>query len=150
MRALQQAWQHNAGLKAERRGAPRCDAHLAARLHFSVSLREAEAGSSRHVASKLPASLSGFTRNISETGLSLVVTSSQFCDRRFDSVGKSLRIMLELPNGPVRIHATLVRCEPLKDQADQNRALGYLMSACITEMNDSEWVKLVQYVLTLR
>jgi len=112
-----------------------------------VSLREAEAGRD---SSKLPTSLAGFTRNISETGLSLVVTSSQFCERRFDSVGKSLRIMLELPNGRVRIHAMLVRCEPLKDQSDQTRTLGYLMSACITEMNDSEWVKLVQYVRTLR
>lgn len=100
--------------------------------------------------SKLPASLAGFTRNISETGLSLVVASSQFCVSRFDSVGKNLRIMLELPTGSVRIHATLVRCEPLHDEADQNRAIGYLMSACITEMNDDEWVRLVQYVRTLR
>jgi hypothetical protein len=147
LRALQQAWQHNPAWKDERRRAPRCDAHLAARLHFSLSLREAEAGKD---SSKLPASLAGFTRNISETGLSLVVTSSQFCERSFDSVSEGLRIMLELPTGKVHIHATLVRCEPLKDQANQNRALGYLMSACITEMNDSEWVRLVQYVRTLR
>lgn len=147
MRALQQASRLEPAGKAERRRAPRCDAHLAARLHFSLSLREAEAGKN---SSKLPASLAGFTRNISETGLSLVVASSQFCERRFDSVGKSLRIMLELPTGKVRINATLVRCEPLKDEADQNRAMGYLMSACITEMNDSEWVRLVQYVRTLR
>lgn len=100
--------------------------------------------------SKLPASLAGFTRNISETGLLLVVSSSQFCERRFDSVGKNLRIMLELPTGKVRIHATLVRCEPLYDEADQDRAIGYLMSARITKMNDGEWVRLVQYVRTLR
>jgi hypothetical protein len=149
LRPLQQAWRLEPTGKAERRLAPRCDAHLAARLHFSLSLREAEAGR-RSDASKLPGSLAGFTRNISETGLSLVVASSQFCESSFDSVGKSLRIMLELPAGKVRIHATLVRCEPLKDEADQNRAMGYLMSACITEMKDSEWVRLVQYVRTLR
>jgi hypothetical protein len=110
-------------------------------------LREAKAGKD---ASQLPASLAGFTRNISETGLSLVVASSQFCERNFDTVGRGLRIMLELPTGKVRIHAKLLRCEPLKDEADQDRAMGYLMSACITEMNDSEWVRLVQYVRTLR
>ena len=147
MRASQQPWRLEPAGKVERRGAPRCDAHLAARLHFHLSLREAEAG--KH-ASKLPASLAGFTRNISETGLSLVVASSQFCEPTFDSVGKNLRIMLELPTGKVRIHATLMRCEPLHDEADQNHAMGYLMSACITEMNDSEWVRLVQYVRTLR
>lgn len=147
MRALRQAWRPEPACENDRRRAPRCDAHLAARLHFSLSLREMEPGRD---SSKLPASLAGFTRNISETGLSLVVASSQFCVSRFDSVGKNLRIMLELPTGRVRIHATLVRCEPLHDEADQNRAIGYLMSACITEMNDDEWVRLVQYVRTLR
>jgi len=154
LRALQQAWRRNPEGRDERRSAPRCDAHLAARLHFSLSLREAERDMTNDAL--LPASLAGFTRNISETGLSLIVMSSRFCEPSFDGVGRGLRIMLELPTGKVRIHATLVRCERLTDQsdeanqADQNRAMGYLVSACITEMNDSEWVRLVQYVRTLR
>ena len=148
MSALQQAWRPNPEGTDERRRAPRCDAHLAARLHFPLSLREAE----RSIAgdSQLPASLAGFTRNISETGLSLVVMSSRLCDPSFDLKGRGLRIMLELPTGKVRIRATLVRCERLTDEANENIAMGYLVSACITEMNDSEWVRLVQYVRTLR
>lgn len=148
MRASQQALRHNPERTDERRRAPRCDVHLAARLHFSLSLREAERGATDD--SLLPAALAGFTRNLSETGLSLVVMSSRFCERPFDYVGKGLRIMLELPTGKVRINAKLVRCEQLTDQAHQNSSMGYLISACITEMSDSEWVRLVQYVRMLR
>ncbi len=91
--------------------------------------------------------LVGYTRNISETGLALFVPSLRFGDHYLNVVGRQLRIMLKLPTGTVRIHATLVRCKQLEAQ---DGAEGFLLSACISEMNDSEWVELVQYVRTLR
>lgn len=144
MRASQQAWRHSPQAAADRRRAPRCDAHLEARLLFSLSLQEAKESAS---ASPKPKPLVGYTRNISETGLALFVPSLRFGDHYLNVVGRQLRIMLKLPTGTVRVHATLVRCQRLDDQ---DKAEGYLLSACISEMNDSEWVRLVQYVRTLR
>ena len=144
MRASQRAWRHSQQAATDRRRAPRCDAHLEARLLFSLSLQEAKESA---CASPKPPPLTGYTRNISETGLALFVPSLRFGDRYLNVVGRQLRIMLKLPTGVVRVHATLVRCERL---AGQDGAQGYLLSACISEMNDSEWVELVQYVRTLR
>lgn len=145
MRALQQAWRHSQQAADERRRAPRCDAYLEARLLFSLSLREAK--ESACPSPPQPPPLAGYTRNISETGLALFVPSLRFGDHYLNVVGRELRIMLKLPTGTVRVNATLVRCRRLDDQ---DGAEGYLLSACISEMNDSEWVELVQYVRTLR
>jgi PilZ domain len=147
LRALQPAWRHNPGNRSaaakavERRAAPRCSAHLEARLLFSLSLRDARAVS--HDAA-LPSQLEGHTRNLSETGLAIIVPSLHFGGRYLNVVGSPLHIQLELPEGPVRIRATPVRAERLGEEE------GYLLGVRITEMNDSEWVKLVQYVRALR
>jgi PilZ domain len=88
--------------------------------------------------------MEGYTRNLSETGLAIVVPSLHFGGRYLNVVGSPLHIQLALPQGRVRIRATPVRCERLEDEE------GYLIGVRITEMNDSEWVKLVQYVRALR
>ncbi|HEX8144730.1 MAG TPA: PilZ domain-containing protein [Pyrinomonadaceae bacterium] len=143
MRALQQASRHSHSAKTkERRSAPRCEAQLDARLLFSLSLQATEG----RVAT-LPPHLEGYTRNLSETGLALVVPSLLFGGHYLNVVGSPLHIMLELPDGTVRIRATPLRCERLKDEESET---GYLVGVRITEMNDSEWVRLVQYVRTLR
>jgi hypothetical protein len=149
LKALQRAWQHSQGATAaaaattgERRGAPRCAAYLESRLLFSLSLEDKEDGAE---AATLPAILEGYTRNLSETGLALVVPSLNLGGRYLNLVGSPLHIMLELPAGRVRIRATPVRCERLDGKEE-----GYLIGLCITEMNDSEWVRLVQYVRALR
>jgi PilZ domain len=144
LRALQQAWRHShsAAAKAlERRAAPRCSAHLEARLLFSLSLRETRRGDPH---ASLPAQLAGYTRNLSETGLAIIVPSLYFGGHYLNVVGSPLHILLELPEGKVRIRATPVRAERLGEEE------GYLVGVRITEMNDSEWVKLVQYVRALR
>ena len=157
MRALQRAWQHSSRSAAaaaaeaadERRVAPRCAASLEARLLFSLSLEGAGGdgsdGPSKQAAS--PTLLQGYTRNLSETGLAIVVPSLYLGGRYFNLVGSPLHIVLELPVGRVRISATTVRCERLDEKERED---GYLIGLCITEMNDSEWVRLVQYVRTLR
>lgn len=127
---------------SERRSAPRCEAHLEARLLFSLSLR----GTGERAAA-FPSLLEGYTRNLSETGLALIVPSLHFGGQYLNVVGSTLHICLELPGGNVPIRATPVRCERLDDNG---RETGYLIGVRITEMNDSEWVRLVQYVRALR
>jgi hypothetical protein len=107
---------------------------------FSLSLQGAE-----ERAASLPSLLAGYTRNLSETGLALVVPSLHFGGHYLNVVGSTLHIMLELPTGTVPIRATPVRCERL-----DGKETGYLIGVRITEMNDSEWVRLVQYVRSLR
>ena len=142
MRALQPAWQHSPSAAAahERRSAPRCEAYLEARLLFSLSSQAATVGDSA-----LPSPLEGHTRNLSETGLAIVVPSLRFGGHYLNLVGSPLHIQLELPTARVSIRATPVRCERLDEEEE-----GYLVGVRITEMNDSEWVKLVQYVRKLR
>jgi hypothetical protein len=156
---LQRAWQHSSRSAAaataaaaaadERRVAPRCAASLQARLLFSLSIEEGDGGGSEGPSKQAasPTLLEGYTRNLSETGLAIVVPSLYLGGRYFNLVGSPLHIVLELPAGRVRISATTVRCERLDEKEGED---GYLVGLCITEMNDSEWVKLVQYVRTLR
>jgi hypothetical protein len=98
-------------------------------------------------AATLPSPLEGYTRNLSETGLALVAPSLRFGGHYLNVVGSPLHLMLELPNGTVHIRATPVRCERLEENESET---GYLIGVRITEMNDGEWVRLVQYVRTLR
>jgi len=98
-------------------------------------------------AAAFPPLLEGYTRSLSETGLALIVPSLYFGGHYLNVVGSTLHIMLELPTGTVPIRATPVRCEKLDDKEGET---GYLIGVRITEMNDSEWVRLVQYVRTLR
>ena len=144
MRALQQAWRHNpsAAAENERRGVPRCEARMEARLHFSLSIEE---GENQPLGATLPTLLEGYTRNLSETGLALIVPTLYLGGRYLNLVGGPLHILLELPTGRVRIRATPVRCERLDGEEE-----GYMVGLCITEMDDGEWVRLVQYVRTLR
>ena len=149
LKALQPAWRHStsAAAASERRHAPRCVAHLETRLLFSLSLQEAEGSAASGQTTTFPRALEGYTRNISETGLALVVPKLETDGHYFNAVGCRLRIMLELPTVKVSINATPVRCERLEGAESEE---GYLIGVRITEMSDSEWVRLVQYVRTLR
>lgn len=138
-RALHSPWQPS-NVVNERRSAPRHETQLEARLLFSVSLLDAKPGPS---GAQSPLTLVGYTRNISETGLALIIPSIRIGDKYLNVVNSQLRILLDLPIGPIQIHATPVRCERLDEK-------GYLLGVRITKMNDSEWVRLVKYLYMLR
>lgn len=87
----------------------------------------------------------GHTRDISETGLAIVVTSDSLGSRRRDElVGRELRIVLDLPAGLTHLRGTIVRGQELAgDEGDK----GYLIGVHITQMNDQDWVHMVRYIL---
>lgn len=91
--------------------------------------------------------ISGHTRNISETGLALIVPSIRIGEHYLNTVNCLLQITLELPTGEVRLQATPVRCEKIVESEAER---GYLIGVRIKEMNDNEWVQLVQYVRSLQ
>jgi hypothetical protein len=126
---------------ADRRQAARLKSQRQARLLFNISIISTESGETR--TQTIP--VAGFTRDISETGLALIVPSLRTGDRYLVDEGCKLRVVLvDLPNGEVEIFATPVRYIQLPEPET-----GYLIGVQITEMNDDDRSRLLQYLKTL-
>jgi hypothetical protein len=122
---------------ADRRECPRRKAQRKARLLFNVSL-VGKGGSSL-----VP--LEGHTRDISESGLALVVPSLRLSDNLLLDKDCTLRIvLLDVPSGQVEIHAEPVRYEQLEGPEG-----GYLIGVRITRMRDGDRCRFLQYLSTL-
>ena len=112
----------------DRRQSPRLNAHLQARLEFSVLLREADTAKSgvQHLRA-----CAGHTLNLSASGLA-VVLHAQNIDEEYLLGGEgSMAIELDLPNGlAIEIQATPVRSEKLEE--------GYMIGARISHMSERD------------
>jgi hypothetical protein len=126
---------------ADRRQKARYKSQRQARLLFNISVVNTESGESR--IQTIP--LVGFTRDISETGLALIVPSLRVGDRYLVDEGCTLRVvLLDLPAGEVEVYATPVRYEPLKEPE-----IGHLLGVQITEMSETDRERLLHYIKTL-
>jgi hypothetical protein len=126
---------------ADRRDSPRHMAQRQARLLFNISVVSEETGESR--TQTIP--LVGFTRDISENGLALIVPSLRVGDRYLVDEGCKLRVvLLDLPSGEVEIFAT-----PRRYQELHGAETGHLIGVEITEINESDRVRFIQYLHTL-
>jgi hypothetical protein len=97
-----------------------------ARLPFVVTLLDAGRGS-RTRQRDAPALL-GFTRNLSETGLTLLLPSVRIGDAYVTDIERRLEVKLELPEGSVELHTTPVRFEQLPRR---EAGCGYLLAVSI-------------------
>ena len=111
-----------------RRRAPR----VRLRLPFSVSLPDVR--SNAHGERRSP-SLEGFTRDVSATGLALILPAIRIGERYLTGEGSVLRITLEFPTGPLQIDAVPVRYERLDEDESEK---GYLVGVRIMEMSDDD------------
>jgi hypothetical protein len=109
-----------------------------ASLPFSLSIINAEGDE---------AVLAGHTRDMRATGLSLVLPDIRIGSQEIVGPDRTLRIVLELPTGPVEIQAAPVRYEQLDEKGTEQ---GYLVGARITEISDSDCVRFVKYLRSLR
>lgn len=126
---------------ADRRNSPRRRAQRQARLLFNVSVLSD--GDRERRTQTIP--LVGFTRDISETGLALIVPSLRVGDRYLVDEGCTLRVVLvDLPTGEIEIYATPRRYEEL-----QGAETGHLVGVEITEMSEIDRSRLTQYLKTL-
>ena len=91
--------------------------------------------------------LAGHTRDMRATGLSLVVPDIRIGSQEIVGEDRRLRIVLELPTGPIEIQAAPVRYEQLDEKGTEQ---GYLVGARITEISDSDCVRFVKYLRSLR
>jgi hypothetical protein len=121
----------------DRRNAIRRPAQRKARLVFSLTLEGEDAR-----ARTMP--VEGYTRDISESGVAIIVPSLRVADTYLTASNCKLRIvLLNLPNGEVEIEATPVRHE------DLGEGRGHLIGARITGMSSDDRARLVEFLSTL-
>lgn len=126
----------------QRRGAPRHRAQCEVRLNLSQSVVGTVAGTGR---TSGPLTIPGRTRDISATGLALIVASPRLVDLYFSGENFPLLIELQLPTGAIQIDAVTVRCEDLGKRGEA----GCLIAVRIVEMSDAQWKRYVAYLRTL-
>lgn len=139
--ALRRRITHLREIVADRRNSPRRNAQRQARLLFNVSVVRDETGESQ--TQTIP--LEGFTRDLSETGLALIVPSLRIGDRYLVDEECTLRVVLvDLPTGEVEIFCTPRRYEQL-----HKPETGHLIGVEITQMSENDRARLLQYLKTL-
>ncbi len=111
----------------ERRRFARRSAVCAVRLPVGVSMPNERLDPE---ADDYPQPIMGHTRDLSETGLSLVLPTSQLGDVDVSAAGAIMRVVLSLPTGVVILQAATVRSELLSPDGD------LLVGASIVKMYD--------------
>jgi c-di-GMP-binding flagellar brake protein YcgR len=112
-------------------------------LPLSVSL----AGERERMPSlRTVAEMSGQLRDISRTGVSLVLPSMRFGDRFLITGHYPLTVMLQLPGRVITMQVAPVRYDRLKGESERT----YLVGARIVEMTDADREHLKQYVQQAR
>jgi hypothetical protein len=114
-----------------RRAAPRYATHLDAALILSVSVGAGSGSSGRVEKEGGGLRLAGYTRDISQTGLAIIVPAIHVGGQYLTSQNRTLEITLRLPGGPIQLQATPVRYSPLEDDAKDT---GYVIGVRITSM----------------
>ena len=128
-----------------RRYAPRYMTHLEAGLALSISLPHAKTDKQGTAAGQ-SLRLAGYTRDISATGLALIVPAIRVGGQYITGENRTLQIMLKLPTGFIEIQATPVRYSPLEAEGTDT---GYLIGAQIVHMSDQHRARFNAYLDTL-
>lgn len=115
----------------ERRAAARFTTHLDRRLVVNVSLLDTKI---KPETTRGPSVLAGYTRDVSASGLGIVVPDIRIGSFYITRPERTLRIMLGLPGAPVEIHCEAVRYVELDEDAEIED--GYLVGMRITHMSE--------------
>ena len=121
-----------------RRRVPRYGARLAASL--SIFEEKSKVNGARQTQT-----LEGYTRDLSVNGLALILPAIRIGERYLTD-GRTLRVTLELPNGPIQIHVVAVRYERLEEDPTDK---GYLIGARITAMSNPDRESFADYLETI-
>jgi c-di-GMP-binding flagellar brake protein YcgR len=108
----------------------------AQRYHVRLSVSVAPAPKARPVRVSVDRNaLYGHTRDISSTGLALILPAIRISNVYLAGEGRELEILLEHEDDPVVVYATPVRYEKLDEEAEEK---GYLLGVQIVEMSDAD------------
>lgn len=128
---------------AERRAAPRYTTHLSEAL--VVYLYHAEQ-KTREGSSEPEPRLIGYTRDVSETGLGVVLSSLRLAGLDITHGERKLRALVGIPSSPVGMQVMVVRHVELEpDGADS----GFLVGVRITEMHPADRTRYLKYLKQL-
>ena len=130
-------------LVGNRRRAPRFIAHLEAGLALNVSFSNAKPGAREDEQSL---KLAGYTRDISATGLALIMPAIRIGGQYITGENRTLEILLKLPSGTIKIKATSARYSPLDEEGTDT---GYLIGVQIVHMSDEDRARFEDYLHTL-
>ena len=125
-----------------RRRAPRYQTHLEVELALSVSLPGAKASAQRLEELRLV----GYTRDISESGLAIIVPAIRIGGQYITEGNRTLQIMLKLPTVTLKLHGTPARYRPLDEDTTST---GYLIGIQIENMSDDDRALFKAYLETL-
>lgn len=128
-----------------RRAATRYKVQRRAGVLFTASLQDARAEAA---GTRKPLDLRGYTRDISEIGLALVVPGIHIHES-YVSGRTLLEVKLELPGAPVMIEARPVRYERV-DMAGEKGEKGTLICVQITGMRDRDRASYTKYLRRVR
>lgn len=110
------------------------------RLSLTVSLHEPN---KRVNGRRSVPALQGHTRDLSSTGLAIIVPAIRIGEHYLAGEDRTLRVVLELPSGPIQIFGTPVRYEPVdEDRSEQ----GYMIGVRITEMRPEDREQFKSYL----
>ena len=127
------------GLISDRRQAPR----YVVRLPAFISLSDLRSNGRERTKKQ---SLSGYTRDVSLSGLALVVPGIRIGDRYLSSAHETLSVRLDISGSPVQLMVRPVRYEPLEtDDADHE----YLIGVAIMDMSNEDRTRFADYLSTL-
>jgi hypothetical protein len=116
-----------------------------ARLPFLVTLLGSRKGSAARSAKEAP-TLLGFTRDLSETGMTLLLPSLRLGGAYLTDIESYLEVKLELPGGAITIRTASVRFEQLpRREAD----CSYLLAVRIVNMQHDERDRYIAYLKSL-
>lgn len=110
------------------------------RLPFTLSLHEP--GKKANGRRPLP-TLSGFTHDISATGLAIVVPAIRIEGHYLAGGDRTLEIELELPSGSIHIRVISVRYEPVDEDRSEE---GYIIGVRISHMSNADLERLKTYL----
>lgn len=124
----------------ERRESPRHRVHVEFRV-LMVATKTSAAGEEQ----TLP--LMGFTQDISESGLSLLVSAKSISVLSSLGDNYTLQLVLTLPSGPVDLEVTPARYVQLEEGSPASRVL---IGARITKMRDEDRSRFSEYISTFQ
>ncbi|HEV7681254.1 MAG TPA: PilZ domain-containing protein [Pyrinomonadaceae bacterium] len=116
------------------------------RVRLDLSLSLASATKSPNGARRIN-SLEGYTLDVSENGLALVVPQITLGEHHLVGENRSLNLKLQLPGGPVEIEASPVRYQRLEEDHAET---GYLIAVKIIRMPDDDRARFSEFVANLR
>jgi c-di-GMP-binding flagellar brake protein YcgR len=125
-------------------GAHFCAPRRRAELRLKVAMVEAGSRSRRSCTT----TFHGYTRDISATGVAILLPIARISDELLNQSQRSLRIVLELATGAIEADAALVRYEPALVN-DGRTKMGCLIGAQILKMRADDRERFDQHLRSI-